>query len=248
MSSYDSIREQSRKNPEQLEREIDQQRHHIDEIVQALESRFTPGEMIRKVFGAGKDGGGEFAHNLSQTMKAHPVPTLMTAAGIAWLYASQNRPASHVTATGHSRTHAMGEHMHDMGKGVSDKLGTARQRTGESMHHAMDSARHGAQRANEGFHTMLDENPMAIGAMGIAVGALLGALLPSTRREDELLGEKSDRLKDEVRHAAREGRDRVAEAGREVTRGDGSSGTPGSSPPGTQEGSSGSANAGQRPV
>jgi hypothetical protein len=231
MTINDSIREQSRKDPEQLEREIDQQRHHIDEIVQALEARFAPGEMIRKVLGAGKEGGGEFAHNLGATLKANPVPTLLTAAGLTWLIASQNRTSTYTTgATGQSRTQAMGEHMHDMRQGMSEKASAARQRTGESMHHAMDSARHGAQRANERFHTMLDDNPMAIGAMGIAIGALLGAVLPSTRREDELLGDKSDRLKDQMRHAAREGRDRVAEAGREVTRADGGDGAPAAAP------------------
>lgn len=227
MNTRDTIREQSRKDPAQLEREIDQQRHHIDEIVQALESRFAPGELMRRVFSAGKDGGGEFAQNLSTTVKNNPVPALITAAGLVWLYAGQNRPAPHSSVTtGESRTHAAGERMHQMREGMSEKLGSARQRTGESMHHAADSARHGARRANEGFQTMLNENPLAVGAMAIAVGAMLGALMPSTRREDELMGETSDRLKEQARHAAKEGRDQVAQAGRDVTRGDGGAGAP----------------------
>lgn len=230
MNTQDNIRQQSHKDPAQLEREIDQQRDHIGEIVQALESRLAPGDMLRRFLGAGKDGSGEFAHNLGATIKANPVPTLMTAAGLLWLAAGQNRHATHASPTSGttagthaSHAHAIGEHMHQMHEGMSEKLGTARQRAGESMHHAMDGARHGAQRANEGFHRMLDENPMAIGAMGIAVGALLGALLPSTRKEDELMGQASDRLKDEARHLAREGRDQVAAAGRDVTEGHGDS-------------------------
>lgn len=231
MNTRDSIRSQSQKDPAQLEREIDQQRDHIDQIVQALESRFEPGELLRRFFDAGKDGGGEFAHNLGATLKANPVPALMTAAGLVWLYAGQDRRSAPSTTDATSRMHAAGEHMQHMREGMSDKLGAARQRTGDSMHHAMDSARHGAQRASAGFQDMLDDNPMAIGAMAIAAGALLGSLLPSTRREDELMGSTSDRLKEKACDAAREGRDQVAAAGREVTRGDGAGGAPSSRPP-----------------
>lgn len=219
MNTQENIRMQSQKDPAQLEHEIDQQRNHIEEIVRALESRLSPGQMLRGLFDSGKDGGGEFARNLGNTIKANPVPALMTAAGMVWLYAGQNRQPS--ASTGHPRAHAMGERMQGMREGVSGKLDSARQRTGDSMHHAADRARDGARRANEGAHRMLNENPMAAGAIAIAVGALLGSVLPSTRKEDELLGRTSDRLKGDARDLARKGRDKVAEAGREVTGGDG---------------------------
>lgn len=219
MNSQENIRMQSQKDPAQLEHEIDQQRNHIEEIVRALESRLSPGQMLRGLLDSGKGGSGEFARNLGNTIKANPVPALMTAAGMVWLYAGQSRQPS--ASTGQSRTHAMGERVQDMREGVSGKLDSARQRTGESMHHAADRARDGARRANEGARRMLNENPMAAGAIAIAVGALLGSLLPSTRKEDELLGRTSDRLKGEARHLAREGRDKITEAGREVTGGDG---------------------------
>lgn len=42
-----------------------------------------------------------------------------------------------------------------------------------------------------GFH---EEQPLAAGALALGFGALLGALLPSTRREDALLGRERDAL------------------------------------------------------
>ena len=40
----------------------------------------------------------------------------------------------------------------------------------------------------------MEEYPLAVGIGFAALGALIGVLLPRTRREDELLGEQSDRL------------------------------------------------------
>ena len=49
------------------------------------------------------------------------------------------------------------------------------------------------------------EQLLALGAMGIALGALLAATVPPTRREDELMGQKSDELTGKLKHKAREG-------------------------------------------
>jgi hypothetical protein len=224
MNTADTVRAQSRKDPVQLEHEIDQQRDHIGEIIHALENKLSPGEIFDKVLGSGK-GGREFAGNLADTVKANPMPTLLTVAGLAWLAASSNK--SHTTAVTTTTTASdkpgMGERVGQARERVSSKMGSAKQRVGESTHHAMDSARLKARRGKEGFDHMLDDNPMAIGAMAIAAGALLGAMLPSTRKEDELIGPMRDRFADDAKHAARSGYDKMAETGREVTKGDSAS-------------------------
>ncbi|MEG3190890.1 DUF3618 domain-containing protein [Lysobacter sp. D1-1-M9] len=225
MNTRDSIRTQSQKDPAQLERELDRQRDHIGELIEALEHKMSPGQMFERALSYGKGGGREFASNLSDTVRANPVPTLLTAAGLAWLYAGQGkRPADrygttettgHVTGSQH-KSH-VGERVGEMRAGMSEKVGSARHRIGESAHGAMDSARHQAQRASAGYRDMLDNNPMALGAIGIAVGALMGAMLPSTRKEDQLMGEASDHLTEEARHKARSGMDQAVQAGREAT-------------------------------
>src|SRR3546814_12525543 len=91
MSTHNQVDVEAQKDPDTLEREIDQQRAEIGNIVHALESKLSPGQMIDTALGYAKGGGGEFLHNLTDTVKANPVPTLLTSVGLVWLMAGQNR-------------------------------------------------------------------------------------------------------------------------------------------------------------
>ena len=75
MSTRNQIDAEAQKDPDELEREIDQTRTEIGNIVHALENKLSPGELIDTALGYVKGGGGEFFGNLSNTVKANPVPT-----------------------------------------------------------------------------------------------------------------------------------------------------------------------------
>lgn len=237
MNTSDTVRIQSQKDPAQLEREIDQQRNHIGELIGALESKMSPGQIFDMVISRGKGGGHEFTSNLARTVKQNPMPTLLTAAGLAWLMAGQRHGDSTSHATAYSTdTHpdkpGIGERVGQARHNAGEKIGAARERIGDSAHHAVDSVKDRARRANEGVHNMMDENPLALGAMGIAVGALLGAMLPATRKEDELMGPTRDKFMDKGRDKLDEGRDKLkegyrkaSEAGHDISSGGGDTGT-----------------------
>ncbi|WP_323781394.1 hypothetical protein [Leisingera sp.] len=57
--------------------------------------------------------------------------------------------------------------------------------------------------------TFYDQNPLAAGAIALGLGALIGALLPSTRQEDELLGARRDALAVKAEAALREEMDKL---------------------------------------
>jgi hypothetical protein len=90
--------------------------------------------------------------------------------------------------------------------------------TGEQLWHgareASDRAGYYGQRMRSGFFETLHEQPLVLGALGLAVGAAIGASLPTTEREDEWLGEAGDRLKDGARRLTREQLERARAAGR----------------------------------
>jgi ElaB/YqjD/DUF883 family membrane-anchored ribosome-binding protein len=92
------------------------------------------------------------------------------------------------------RAHELGERANELGR-------RARDRAIHAEHEALDFAR---------------ENPLAIGAAAMAVGVGVGLLLPPTRREDEFLGERRDRLVGDIRSSV-EGVGRAAkDTAREV--------------------------------
>lgn len=216
---------------EKLENDIDRQRDHIGGLLDAIESKLSPGEMFERVLGYSKSGGREFASNLGDTVKANPMPTLLAAAGLVWLYANKDSTARTQTAGARNGSYSYSDradndpdddssirqHARKAREGISGKASDVKDRAGDAAHDAMDTAREKARQANQGFHHMLEDNPMAIGAMGIAVGALLGAMLPSTSRENELLGEASDNVTDEAKSLGKRVSNRVARVGTEVT-------------------------------
>jgi hypothetical protein len=66
-----------------------------------------------------------------------------------------------------------------------------------------------ATRVRQGFNSILEEQPLILGALGIALGAAVGASLPRTEQEDRLLGETSDALTAQVKEKSAESFDQV---------------------------------------
>ena len=54
-------------------------------------------------------------------------------------------------------------------------------------------------------HEMIGGSPLIAGVVALAVGALVGALIPETTKEHELLGAHRDKLAERAREMAREG-------------------------------------------
>ncbi|HYZ26032.1 MAG TPA: DUF3618 domain-containing protein [Geminicoccaceae bacterium] len=101
-------------------------------------------------------------------------------------------------------------------EGATTRAGALRGRARESVASArrgVRSARARAgsygRRARHGIVDAFYEHPLVLGSIGLAVGAAIGAALPPTETEDELMGETRDRLK---RDAEETGREQLAKA------------------------------------
>jgi ElaB/YqjD/DUF883 family membrane-anchored ribosome-binding protein len=247
---------ESHKDPATLEREIDQQRAGINDIVNALESRLSPGELVDKAMSYAKGNGGELINNLGASIKANPVPALLTSVGLMWMMMGQNRSqsytsagmsssgggmvdslrekasnlssslhdkSSNMSASAHDKTDSMKmqaqnlkDKAADMRSSASDSLSATRQNLSDKTQGASDTLRAQASKAKSGFQYLLEEQPLALGAIGIAVGALLGATLPTTERENRLMGEASDKVTDKVKVKAEQGYAKASEVGRDL--------------------------------
>lgn len=78
-------------------------------------------------------------------------------------------------------------------------------------------AKDSASTAGRRFGELLRENPLAMGAVAVAAGTAVGLALPSTRVENEYVGEASERLVDKAQGVAREAIDKVQSAAQQMT-------------------------------
>jgi ElaB/YqjD/DUF883 family membrane-anchored ribosome-binding protein len=111
-------------------------------------------------------------------------------------------------------------------RSASDSWRNAAESSRETFEHTAESLRSGAGRAAEATREqfehararvdrLLDEQPLMLGALGLAAGAIIGALLPTTEHEDRFLGEARDKVIKDVAQKSRAGveaaREKVAE-------------------------------------
>jgi ElaB/YqjD/DUF883 family membrane-anchored ribosome-binding protein len=112
-----------------------------------------------------------------------------------------------------------GGRMGEMAHNAQERIGEVRERIGEAAHsarhqvgEAADRLRYQTVRTKDAYNYLRTEQPLILGVLGFALGAALGAGLPPTRQEDELMGE----TRDEYVHRAKEAGEEYLEQGKRV--------------------------------
>ncbi|HXV24301.1 MAG TPA: DUF3618 domain-containing protein [Alphaproteobacteria bacterium] len=103
----------------------------------------------------------------------------------------------------HGGFNPLGRHGSHGGVGSSNFASGARNEHG-GIRQVGSVARHQVERARTGFEHMLDEQPLVLGAVAVALGAVLGATLPTSRLENRYLGPARERLRHRAGDFARE--------------------------------------------
>ena len=103
------------------------------------------------------------------------------------------------------------EHLGQARQSVAGTVQGGVQSAREALSHGADVAQRQIDRARGGFDWMMREQPLALGAIGVAVGALLASAAPRTRVENEWMGEASDRLTESAKDAGREQLERAGD-------------------------------------
>ncbi|GAB4371203.1 MAG: hypothetical protein Kow00114_31940 [Kiloniellaceae bacterium] len=186
---------------ESIENDIHTTRRRIDDRIERIQERLSPGDMVDNVVDFVRSNGGAIAGGIGRTVRDNPVPAAMIGAGILWLALSSRsrRPAEDDSDTAADNPAAAK---------FRERAGDVRQRAGKIGR----QARRQAARARDGSGRFVHEHPILVGAAGVALGAALAASLPRSGREDRAFGERADRVKTAAKDAAvKEGR-KVQEA------------------------------------
>jgi len=173
-------------------------------------------------------------YGLMDRVRANPLPAAMVAIGLGWLFTRQPdesayRPYSYddgradqlrsrlddLRSTAQSRAddlrstaQARAEDLRSTAQAhVDDVTGRAQDTVAQMQDRASaagEQARYQASRARGSFEQLLEDNPLAVGAIALALGAAVGLAAPSTPKENEMFGEARDRLMDRAQSTARD--------------------------------------------
>jgi ElaB/YqjD/DUF883 family membrane-anchored ribosome-binding protein len=234
--------EANRVELERTRTEIERTRADMSETVDAIQERLSPENLKEQTKDRVKEAtvgrAQEAGTGIVETIRANPLPAALTGIGLGWLLVNARRQSS---AQGSYR---VGAYPYDYppryevpgadGPSTGQAVERARDRAGETATQVQDKAgqvasqaqdrvsrlgnqaRYQAQRASGGFQRMLQENPLAVGALGVGVGAAVGLAIPETTREHEVMGEARDTFVEKAQEKPQDAQERVQQVAQEA--------------------------------
>jgi ElaB/YqjD/DUF883 family membrane-anchored ribosome-binding protein len=220
MSSTNEDRSESAQDAADLEREAAAIRADMDRTLSALERKFSPEQLLDRSLGLLRERGPEVVRTVGDTVKKNPIPVLLTLTGAAWLIASAVRSSSSGARLSEKlgRTR-LGSKLQDTANTVKERAGSATEsireraytakdatmnRASETWRATRDTTRERARQAQAQIENFVQEQPLIVGAVAVAVGAAIGAALPTTDYENRTLGDLRDRTIEKAREVGQE--------------------------------------------
>jgi hypothetical protein len=156
--------------------------------------------------------------DLWSLVQHNPIPAALAGIGLGWLWMKRSSAAptgygrSDYGYAGYNAGYSPGGPMTGMTDTAQQLASGAQQRATQVVDQTQQMASSIAGRAENTAGQMQDTtmsiaegisaNPIALGALGLALGAAAALILPETEQEDQLLGETRDRVMDRVQNAA----------------------------------------------
>ena len=219
-------------DPATLTEEIDATREDAGQTLDALQEKLSPAQLFDQSLTYLTERGYDLACGIGRAAREHPVPFALAAAGALW-YLSRRGSGDEleieldedleVETLGGLEGMESGDqaYMGEMGgqtesvaRRATQRARAAAGRARAAAGRATDVVGRGTRRAGGEFSRMLHEQPLLIGAIGLAVGAAIATLVPVSGREEELLGDRSERLVRRAKEKAHEQVDRARDKAR----------------------------------
>lgn len=215
---------------DQLEARVERDRKELSKALDDLTDTLAPGEVAQSVASTVQDYGGELGRQTVNAAKANPAAFILAGAGLALLLAGPKTERPSTTRAKSNAAHpddalvgfdervrAADAAMNGPGasasglkaaldKGLEKLPPEAQARVRKARYAALDAQEQVEKRlksATSKAQKTHQSQPLVTGALALGVGALVGALLPKTQTEDEMLGQKRDALMAEARLALR---------------------------------------------
>lgn len=195
---------------------------------------------VEQMAGYTRESAQDMQSGLMATIRQNPLPSALAAIGIGWLWSHRAQDASRPRSlygntawdSGYSGIEAPGYGAPTSeGSRVDQISGQAKQMAGQVIDRVQSQAGQLSDRATlmqdqagqvqrqaKGFWQTVEENPLAVGALGALLGGIVGLLLPETEREHQVMGETRDRVLGSVQEVAGQTAEKVQQVAKEAAR------------------------------
>ena len=219
----------------EIRADIEDTRQEMGGTLNELGDRLEPGHLVQQVkenvreatIGRVEDTAKGVSEMVMDTIRRNPVPAALAGAGLALLWANRSqgpRSGSHSYGTGYgyqSRPASM--YGDEVGEGIGSKardaastvtvaVGSVAEGAQQATGEAIDRAGETAQQVGWKLDSFMQANPLALGAIAIGAGAVVGSILPETSQEREMLGDASRQVTSAVRDTVEQATSKAEEA------------------------------------
>jgi len=181
------------------------------------------------------DTAGGWRQGVIETIKANPMPAALVGLGVGWMLLNRPDGTTHrsdglamnygyrdttyptgstIASSGQGGSADVATRVQDTAGAALDQVqgaaGDAMAQVQETGGQVIDQVQEQAVRAQSFLQRQLDQNPLIVGAVAMAIGGVLASTVRSTSREDQLLGKARDRVMQVAQDVADETVDKVS--------------------------------------
>ena len=220
--------------PEAIRENIEETRAELSETIDAIQERLSPEHLKEQATSAVREatvGKAEAAVSnatetargagarMLETIKQNPLPAALAGIGIGWLVMKSRSGSSGSQSSGQSSgqmQQKVGETVGEVQERTGQMVSGAQERTGQMVSGAQERVGQVAQQTQGQAQRLLQENPLAVGGIALALGAAVGLALPETQQEQQLMGQTRDRLLEQAKATAKETQEKIQQVAEEA--------------------------------
>jgi ElaB/YqjD/DUF883 family membrane-anchored ribosome-binding protein len=218
----------------EIRAEIEDTRLEMGDTLNELGTRLEPSRLVHDAkenvreatIGRVEETAKGVSDMVMQTIKRNPIPAAMAGAGLALLWVNKDkngqshdgqdyyRGNGYRTESG-SRGGVDISKVGDVASGVGQNVGQAVGQVGENASQVTGEVIQRGRQTVEEVGWRLDRfmqaSPLAMGAIALGAGAVIGALVPETEKEQQVLGDASQKVGTAVRDTVSQVTDKAEE-------------------------------------
>jgi hypothetical protein len=222
----------------EIRTEIEETRLEMGGTLSELGDRLEPAHLVNQAkenvreatIGRVEETAKGMSDMVMETIRRNPIPAALAGAGLAMLWANRSNGDSGNTGERRSgayygTTSSYGQHRPygEQRQGMGDRVGDAASKVGETVGQVGDNVTRtmgdvgenvgqGIGQVGGQLDRFMQASPLALGAIAVGAGALVGAIVPETRREREMLSDAGRQIGNAVRDTVDQATSKAEEA------------------------------------